>query len=236
MCGRFAQYSPIPKIARYFGVPEPDIFVEAQPRYNLAPGAHVLAVRAGQDRKRELVRLKWGLVPHWSKEPKTTYSTANARAETVDSKPVFRSAFQHRRCLIPADGWYEWALVPGEKYKQPWYYQNRDGVLLAFAGLWERWEQEDAALESCTIIVGAANELARPVHDRMPVILGEDAWNSWLNPTTPTGSAKKLLEPCPADWLRVHPVSRAVSSARNEGPDLIEPLRISDHRSPITDH
>lgn len=228
MCGRIAQYTSASEIARRFDVLHEHIReAEEAPRYNVAPTTNILAVRQGRDGERELVRLKWGLVPHWSVEPKTSYSTANAKAETVDTKPAFRSAFRSRRCLVPVDGWYEWQLLPEQKYKQPWFYRSADGHPVGIAGLWERWEQGNQILESCTLIVCEANELASRVHDRMPVVLGEEAWEAWLDPELPTGAAKEMLKPCPNDWLSVHPVSRAVSYARNEGPELIESLTAS---------
>jgi putative SOS response-associated peptidase YedK len=225
MCGRFAQYSDLATIARRFGVPEAMIRAEeGPPRFNIAPQSNILAVRLDSEGQRELVHLKWGLVPHWSVEPRTSYSTANARAETVDSKPAFRSAFKRRRCLIPADGWYEWQTLPDQKTKQPWYYRGQQEALLAFAGLWERWEHKDVVLETCTVIVGEANAFARPVHERMPVILGEADWARWLDAGTPAEAAKAMLRACPDEWLRAYPVSRAVSFARNEGWQLIEPV------------
>ena len=154
----------------------------------------------------------------------TSYSTANAWAETVDSKPAFRSAFKRRRCLIPADGWSEWQTLPDQKAKQPWYYRGQQEALLAFAGLWERWEQKDVVLETCTVIVGEANAVARPVHERMPVILGEAVWAGGLDAGTPAEVAKAMLRACPEAWLRTYPVSRAVSFAWNEGWQLIEPV------------
>ncbi len=225
MCGRFAQFSSVRVVAKRFGVAENNILVsEGPPRYNIAPSANILAVRHNQDGARELVSLQWGLVPHWSPEPQTGYSTANAKAETVDSKPAFRSAFKSRRCLIPVDGWYEWQLLPDQKFKQPWFYHEANGQPAGIAGLWERWEHGNQILESCTLIVCEANELAKRVHDRMPVVLGEADWDAWLNPNLPSTAVKEMLKPCPNDWLSVHPVSRAVSFARNEGPDLIKPL------------
>jgi putative SOS response-associated peptidase YedK len=225
MCGRFAQYSDIPTIAKHFDVQARMVLADdGPPKFNIAPAARILAVRQGAEGERELVRLKWGLVPHWSVEPKTSYSTSNARAESVDSKPAFRSAFKHRRCLIPADGWFEWQTIPDQKLKQPWYYRSTGGDILAFAGLWEKWEQDDQVLESCTLIVTGANAIARPVHDRMPVILGQDAWKSWLDPKTSNEDAKDLLLSCPDDWVRCYQVSRDVSFARNVGPRLFEPM------------
>lgn len=229
MCGRFAQSSSVRKVAQRFGVPEDHVrAVEGPPRYNIAPSANILAVRNAQDGERELVSLTWGLVPHWSPEPKTSYSTANAKAESVDTKPAFRSAFRGRRCLIPVDGWYEWQLLPDKNYKQPWYYHSTNDQPAAIAGLWEHWEHGDQMLESCTLIVCEANALAKRVHDRMPVVLGESDWAAWLDPGLPPGAAKEMLKPCPNDWLSVHPVSRAVSFARNEGPELIKPLAKTD--------
>jgi len=183
MCGRLTQFTDISTVASRFEVQARLVLADdGPPRYNVAPSTSILVVRAGEEGQRELVRMKWGLVPHWSVEPKTSYSTSNARAETVDSKPVFRAAFKHRRCLIPANGWYEWQILPEQKYKQPWYYRGTRGDILAFAGLWERWEHAGQVLESCTIIVTGANAVTRPVHDRMPVILGEDAWARLAQP------------------------------------------------------
>lgn len=225
MCGRVAQYTSASELARRFDVLQNHIHAaDEAPRYNVAPTTNILAVRQGRDGERELVQLKWGLVPHWSVEPRTSYSTVNAKAESVDTKPAFRSAFRSRRCLIPADGWYEWQLLPEQKYKQPWYYHAVDGWPAAIAGLWEHWEHGDQVLESCTLIVCEANALAKRVHDRMPVILGESDWAAWLDPTVSPTSAKELLKPCPDDWVETYPVSRAVSYARNEGPELIRPL------------
>lgn len=225
MCGRIAQYTSPSEIARRFGVLQEHIRdAEEAPRYNVAPSTNILAVRLGRDGERELVTLKWGLVPPWSAEPTTSYSTVNAKAETVDTKPAFRSAFRSRRCLIPADGWYEWQLLPDQKHKQPWYYYDSKGQPLALAGLWERWEHGNQILETCTVIVCPANELARPVHDRMPVVIGEGDWATWLDPKLQTEEAKSMLNSCPSHWLAAHPVSRAVSYARSEGPELIRPL------------
>jgi putative SOS response-associated peptidase YedK len=227
MCGRFTQTSSIHAIAARYDIPEAMWHAQdGPPRYNLAPGAHVLAVRLDAAGRRELTRLKWGLVPRWSVTPKTSYNTSNARAETVDSKPAFRAAFKQRRCLIPADGWYEWAFVPGQKWKQPWYYQARDGQPLAMAGLWDHWQQRDVLLDTCGIVVCAANAVTAPVHDRMPALLGEADWAAWLDPDTPPEDAKALLRPCPEAWLNAWPVSRAVSLAKNEGPGLIEPVAL----------
>ena len=225
MCGRFALSSEVKVLARHFAVAEAGVRVqEGPPRYNIAPSTPILAVRLDPDGQRELVRLKWGLLPHWSVEPKTSYSTVNARAETVDSKPAFRAAFKRHRCLIPADGWYEWQSLPDQKTKQPWFYRSQSGDPLALAGVWEHWQQGEKVIESCSLIVCAANGITSPVHDRMPVILGEANWADWLDPAVPPEAAKTMLRPCPEEWIRTYPVSRLVSVVRNEGPELIEPL------------
>lgn len=225
MCGRFALSSQVKVIAKHFGVPEAGVRVEeGPPRYNIAPSTPILAVRLDSAGERELVKLKWGLLPSCSVEPKTSYSTSNARAETVDTKPAFRAAFKRRRCLVPADGWFEWQAIPDQKYKQPWFYRSQNGDPLAMAGVWEHWQQGELVIESCSLIVCDANEVARPVHDRMPVILGEADWPNWLDPDVPPEAAKTMLRPCPEKWLRTYRVSRAVSVARNDGAELIAPL------------
>jgi putative SOS response-associated peptidase YedK len=182
----------------------------------------VLAIRKNQEGKRELVPLRWGLVPSWSKGPDNRYSMINARAETVKSKPAYRNAFKYRRCLIPAEGFYEWKA--GKGGKTPFLIRRDDQEPFAMAGLWERWKGEDGdALESCTIIVTDANALVREIHDRMPVILTRDVYAAWLDPENKdTETLEAMLKPAsPARWI-LHPVSRQVNSPRNDGPDLLE--------------
>ena len=167
--------------------------------------------------------MRWGLIPAWSKQPRISYATFNARAETVATKPVFRAAYRARRCLVPASGFYEWREEGGRK--QPWYFSAADGHELAFAGLWEEWQGPDVPpLLSCTIIVGPTNELVAPVHDRMAVILRPDDYATWLDPTQARNAVDHLLRPCPADWLHGWRVSRAVNKAGAEGEELIAPL------------
>ncbi|MGD8312741.1 MAG: SOS response-associated peptidase, partial [Gammaproteobacteria bacterium] len=164
MCGRFSLAVLPDTLARHFslsGVPA------LGPRYNIAPSRDIAAIRQG-GQGRECVPLRWGLVPAWSDEPKTRYSTINARAETVADKPAYRQSFRHRRCLIPATGFYEWQQAGDGRI--PHHIRRKDGGLFAFAGLWDRWEKAETTLESCTIIVTAANKLMAPIHDRMPVI------------------------------------------------------------------
>ncbi|MCA9086991.1 MAG: SOS response-associated peptidase, partial [Planctomycetaceae bacterium] len=156
------------------------IIPDLTPRYNVAPSQSVGVIRVTHAGHREFVALRWGLVPAWSLEPRTAYSTFNARAETVADKPTYRHAFRRRRCLIPADGFYEWRTVG--KRKQPYCIAPTDGQPFAFAGLWERWERDGTVVESCTIVVTTANATIAPLHDRMPVILARADEALWLDP------------------------------------------------------
>src|SRR5512134_312269 len=201
MCGRYALHAQPEVIALQFGLAEAPKGLRA--RYNIAPSQPAPVIRQETEGRRELVLMRWGLVPHWSKEPKTSYSTINAMAETVDTKPAYRTAFRRRRCLVPASGWFEWQATP--RGKQPWYYRPKEGELLAFAGLWERWGEGEEAFDSYTIIVTDANDVARPIHNRMPVVLGRDTYESWLDPgATDPAAVKPLLVPCPTEWLEVY--------------------------------
>jgi len=173
---------------------------------------------------RELAALKWGLVPAWSDEPKTEYSTINARAETVAQKPAFRSAFRHRRCLIATDGFYEWHPQP-DGHKQPYFISLKDHAPFAFAGIWEHWERDGKTLDSCSIIITAANSLMQPIHERMPVILPPERYDHWMDPSvSEPETLLPLLTPYPAERMTMHKVKTTVNSPRNEGPDLIEPV------------
>jgi len=220
MCGRYAiGTSRLPRIENALGVALPEL----APRYNVAPTQTVPIVRATADHRYELAEARWGLIPAWSKEPRTAYATFNARVETVATKPAFRAAYRTRRCLVPASGFYEWREEAGRK--QPWYFSAADGQELALAGLWEEWRGPDAPpLLSCTILVGTANDLVAPIHDRMAVILGADDYATWLDPAQASETIARLLRPCPSAWLRGWRVSRAVNVARAEGPALIAPI------------
>ncbi|UZR27355.1 SOS response-associated peptidase [Methylococcus mesophilus] len=230
MCGRYSLKGTFEDITENFKVDRRlrDI-AKAVLRYNIAPSQQIVAVRTAPDGLRELVPLKWGLLPSWSKEPKAEYSTINARAETVAEKPAYRAAFKHRRCLIPADGFYEWQARPGFKLKQPWYIQLTGGELFAFAGLWERWEprpgQSGEPIETCTIIVTDANALMRPIHDRMPVILDPAAYDVWLDPAFHEREAlQSLLRPYPADEMTAWRVSTHVNGPKNDDAACLEPI------------
>ena len=219
MCGRFVLHTPPASLAGYFDI---DAIPDLAASYNIAPSQPVAAVRMpGQHR--ELVLLRWGLVPSWAKEAKTNYSMINARAETVAEKPAYRTAFRQRRCLIPADGFYEWRQTPDGK--QPYYIcMQQDGVF-ALAGLWEHWEKQDEVVESCTIIVTEANDTIRPVHDRMPVIIQPSDFDRWLDPESRDADAMKaLLQPWPANEMTIYPVSKAANSPANNDARCIAPM------------
>ncbi len=220
MCGRFIQCTSGEALAERFHLP---IIPDLTPRYNVAPSQSVGVIRVTHAGHREFVALRWGLVPAWSPEPRTAYSTFNARAETVADKPTYRHAFRRRRCLIPADGFYEWRTVG--KRKQPYCIAPTDGEPFAFAGLWERWERDETVVESCTIVVTTANATIAPLHDRMPVILARADEARWLDPAlTDPAILQPLLVPCAPERLRVWPVGTAVNRPSSEGPDLMTPL------------
>ena len=220
MCGRFIQCTSGEALAERFHLP---IIPDLTPRYNVAPSQSVGVIRVTHAGHREFVALRWGLVPAWSPEPRTAYSTFNARAETVADKPTYRHAFRRRRCLIPADGFYEWRTVG--KRKQPYCIAPTDDEPFAFAGLWERWERDETVVESCTIVVTTANATIAPLHDRMPVILARADEALWLDPAlTDPAILQPLLVPCAPERLRVWPVGTAVNRPGSEGSDLMAPL------------
>ena len=215
MCGRFAFYSPSEATAELFGV-SGALPVEA--RYNIAPTQYVAAIRTGEGGARELAMLRWGLVPFWARDPAIGNRMINARAETVAEKPAFRAAYRHRRCLVLADGFYEWHREGS--VKTPYYISAADGRPFAFAALWENWnsKESDESIESTTLITTEANEFMTSLHHRMPVVLSPATASTWL-----AGGEDALayaLEHIPE--LRAWPVDRRVNNARNEGEDLIE--------------
>jgi putative SOS response-associated peptidase YedK len=207
-------------VARTFRIKEevPDLFT---PRYNIAPSQNVPIVR--QVTAREMVMVRWGLVPSWTDDLKIGYKLINARGETVATTPGYRSAFRHRRCLIPADGFYEWKKVG--KTKQPFHIHLTDNSPFAFAGLWEYWESaEGESVESCTIVTTTANELIKPLHDRMPVILDPENYDRWLDSQFHDPEAlQALLVPYSDEAMTAVSVSSFVGNARHEGPQCLEP-------------
>ena len=229
MCGRFTLYHTREEIEERFAAQlVPNVIAEAEPRYNIAPTQTVLAVTQTRDGARLLDGFHWGLIPSWAKDPGIGTKMINARAETLAEKPSFRTALSRRRCLIPADGFYEWQDAPpadsGKKPpKTPLHLHLTDGSLFAFAGLWDEWHAPDGSpLRSCTIITTAPNAVAAPIHDRMPVILSPEDEALWLDPTvTDTASLLSLLAPYPAEFMDAHPVSRAVNTPTVDDAGLI---------------
>lgn len=222
MCGRFTLITPAEALAEQFQLFE---IPSLAPRYNIAPTQPVAAVRrVPGDGQRELVLLRWGLVPFWAKDPGIGARMINARSETVAEKPAFRAAFRRRRCLVPADGFYEWRRL--ERGKQPFYVRLRDERPFAFAGLWERWEGPDeTAIDSCTLLTTEPNDLIRPVHSRMPVILSPKDYDLWLDPGVQKAELlQPLLRPYPSEGMLAYPISTWVNKPKNDSPRCIEPL------------
>ncbi|MGB5743131.1 MAG: SOS response-associated peptidase [Sedimenticolaceae bacterium] len=221
MCGRYFLHSNADKLAKLFGeMPMP--LLEA--RYNIAPTQPVPIIRQDHNGRREMVLVRWGLIPAWSKGPDSRFSMINARVETVAQKPAYRNAFRYRRCLLPADGFYEWRSAGGKK--QPFVLRPSDGRPLALAGLWEHWQDADGnELASCTILVGEANAQVRAVHERMPVVIDPTAFDLWLDIRSQKPQPlETLLAAQRAPALTVYPVGRAVNNPRVDQPDLIVAL------------
>ena len=216
MCGRFAFYSPTEAAAALFGV---EGSVDVEPRYNIAPTQYVAAVRDGADEQRELVMLRWGLVPFWAKDPSIGNRMINARAETVAEKPSYRNAYKHRRCLVLADGFYEWRRQ-GD-VKTPHYISLASGEPFALAGLWENWTDKESgeSLQTTTLITTEANDFMALLHHRMPVILEAATATDWLAGSNDLLDDVAAITPALQAW----PVDRRVNNARNEGDDLVRP-------------
>ena len=218
MCGRYLLTSPVDLLRQVFRFMErPNL----GPRYNIAPTQEVAIVRLTRDGERpELIMMRWGLVPYWADDIKIGNRLINARAESVERTPAFREAYQRRRCLVPADGFYEWRKEG--RRRQPFLIRRRDQAPFAFAGLWERWQQPGGQiLRSCTIVTCPANPLLAEIHDRMPVILAPDDHARWLDPAA--GEGRAVLRPCPADWLETIPVSPRVNSPASDDRDCLAP-------------
>jgi len=214
MCGRFAFYSPSEATAALFGV---NTSIAVEPRYNIAPTQYIAAIRDTDGAGRELAMFRWGLVPYWAKDPAIGNRMINARAETVAEKPSFRAAYRQRRCLVLADGFYEWKKE-GER-KTPYFISLASGGPFAFAGLWELWQakESDESIQSTTLITTAANDFMSEVHHRMPVVLQPETADRWL-----AGDDELIAEVADSSpAFRAWPVDRRVNNARNEGADLI---------------
>jgi putative SOS response-associated peptidase YedK len=218
MCGRFSLTQSAWAIAQTFQLSDvPNL----TPRYNIAPTQPIGTIL--QKAQRQFQWMQWGLIPSWAKDPSIGNKLINARAESLREKPSFRNAFKRRRCLIVADGFYEWQKI--DKRKQPYYIQMHDDKPFAFAGLWDTWQPpEGEAIASCTIITTSANAIVQPIHDRMPVILSPDRYTRWLDPTlTDTQVLQDLLQPYNSDAMKATPVSSAVNNPANEKAECIAP-------------
>jgi putative SOS response-associated peptidase YedK len=222
MCGRFsqAQIAELDReVFKLLSIPA------LPPRYNVAPTQEAAVIRETPAQGRELVPLRWGLIPSWAKDPAMGNRMINARAESVADKPAFKDAFRERRCLVPSEGFYEWRKAA--RGKQPYYVRVLAGRVFAFAGLWERWWDRAGGdeHETFTIITTEPNELLRPIHDRMPVILEPRDYDRWLDPEHPDPEELRgLLKPYPSEQMSYYPVSAYVNKPEHEGPECIAPL------------
>ena len=231
MCGRFTLASELEQLSEHFG--DLQLELEFSPRYNITPTQDVAVIantsEVGGGHKVEFYH--WGLIPSWAKDPKIGSRMINARSETLTDKPSFRSAYKRRRCLILADGYYEWQTVPGEKSKQPIYIRLKSQNPFAFAGLWEEWKANymEKALRSCTIITCSSNSYLEEFHHRMPVILPKDAYAQWLSPDEQSNEMlQPLLQPYPDDKMEAYPVSRFVNRPANDSPECIQRVSATD--------
>ncbi len=228
MCGRYTLAAPDPaEIRARFPIGET---VEIRQRFNVAPGDEVLAVTTDRHGSTRGDLLRWGLVPSWTRVPDAGPKMINARVETVTERPAFRRPFGRFRCLIIADGFYEWQAVPDPSQgrrpggtKQAYHITRADGEPFAFAGLWSIWRDDRSKLRSCAILTTAANDAIAPLHDRMPVILEPDAEQAWLDPGTPREHLIEMLEPLPSGLTALRPVGPSVNDARYDGPECLAP-------------
>lgn len=234
MCGRYVSATAASKLADEFHVDEV-VVEDFGERYNVAPTLDVYTIVTTSEGRRRMGALRWGLVPAFAKDESVGNRMINLRTETVTGRSQFKKLLDRRRCIVPADGFYEWQKkeVPGKKTpeKQPFYITSRDGSPLAFAALWDRWTPPDQrgkkdpeSLSTVTLITGEPNDLVGKIHDRMVVCLPEPVWDTWLDPDVAAEDAAKLLVPMASEQMRAYPVTKLVSNVKNEGPELLEPL------------
>lgn len=228
MCGRFGLTRPERLDLKRFGIRE---VLPLAARYNITPGSDVLAVRE-RDGAREATMLHWGLVPWWAKDATIGSRMANARADTAFEKPSFRDAMRERRCLIPADVFYEWQDIPGQRRRQPYAIRMRDEGIFGLGGLWEYWKpregQAGEPIVSCTVLTTNPNPLLEGIHDRMPVIIPPERYRSWLDPRTSSAAVKDMLHPTESELMEAWPISLRVNNPREDGPELLEVLKTAD--------
>lgn len=227
MCGRFTHYYTWRDLHRlmrlttaFSALPPPEL--DLTPRYNVAPTQRAPVVRQDAKGERSAASLTWGLVPHWAKDPTIGSRLINARSEEASGKPSFRDAVKRRRCLVPVSDFYEWQAIPGEKRKQPWAFRVKEVPLFAFAGLWERWDKAGEPLETFTILTRKPNELITPLHDRMPVIVRPDHYDTWLDSRIESmDPLAHVLDAFPADQMEARRVSTRVNSPANDDESLV---------------
>ncbi|OKH27099.1 SOS response-associated peptidase [Chroogloeocystis siderophila] len=220
MCGRYTLTQSAEAIAAAFGL---DAVPEMEPRYNIAPTQSVPVILYSPEKQRQLKLMRWGLIPSWAQDSSIGARLINARSETVSEKPSFRAAFRQRRCLVVADGFYEWQRQ--EHKKQPYYFQLQDKQPFGFAGLWEHWQSSDGEdINTCTILTTEANELMRSIHNRMPVILNPQDYTLWLNSAAQPTELQDLLRPYSSQAMNSYPVSTLVNKSTNNSPECINSL------------
>jgi len=232
MCGRYRLTAKERYLAEHFGV---DDEIEWEPRYNIAPTQPVVVIRQDRDQPRRTFSLmRWGLIPYWSKDISIGNKTINAMAETVAEKPAFREAIRKRRCLVPADGFFEWKKL-SSKQKQPYNIGMLDDSLFAFAGIWDRWRSGSGeVIESCSILTTDANSLTRDIHDRMPAILEPEDYDLWLDPgITDPEQLQPLLRPFDPRRMKKYPLSAKVSNVNIDGPECIQEVPADDASTPM---
>ncbi|PSJ16345.1 SOS response-associated peptidase [Nitrosomonas supralitoralis] len=222
MCGRFALDYPTPSMMDWYKVVS---MPEIQPRFNIEPMSNILVIRDAIE-YREGTYMRWGYIPRWAKDTKKLPLLNNARAETVATKPIFKKAFHIKRCIIPATGFFEWRSSLKSKHKQPYYIStNEDGCPISFAGIWEKSTINDVEIESCSILTTESNDLIRPIHNRMPVILSYESIDTWLKPEKlPDDMLHFYLKPYESEKMQAWPVSTAVNNASNQGEELIRSI------------
>ena len=221
MCGRFALAYPSSSLIDWYHAAS---MPEIEPRYNIAPSTDIMVIR-DSNTSREGLMMHWGLIPHWAKDTKKLPLLFNARAESLATKPMFKHAFRRQRCLIPASGFYEWKQLVDGRSKQPFYVSAKDGNPLSFAGLWETATINETIIYSCTIITTSSNDLMRSIHDRMPVILPPEAWETWLTPLQlPDDDLLSILKLFSSEQMQLWAVSPAVGKISNQGEQLIQPV------------
>ena len=223
MCGRFARGYTWKEVQDWLRLASPIDLEQLAFSFNVAPTQNSPIIRTNEVGRTEIAIARWGLIPSWADDASIGNRMINARGDSVAVKPAFRSAFKHRRCLVPVSGFYEWQSIAGSKVKQPWYIYPVSGNIMCLAGIWERWEKAGKPLDSFTIITTEANSFIEPLHDRMPVVICAEDFERWLSPNTPVEKLQSLLAPAPHDLLAAHKVSTRVNSPKIDEPALISP-------------